>query len=648
MKKIIAIRSGCVAALMQAGRAIRAIRGVTLVLVTALVATLAPVLAQAETPRTLDMKLLVISADGKEAVLPAIQSILKQIGVPFDTMIASSPSTLTATTLSNGLGAGRYQGIILTTGSLGYLAASGNYESALTQTQWQLLWQYEAAFKVRQVTLYTYPAYTPDPSNYGLNLVGATDTTSQPIQATLTAHGRSVFPYLNAANPITIQSAYTYLATGASSANPVPLLSTREGYALASIFTYPDGRQNLAMTMDGNPELTHTLMLGYGAINWVSKGVFLGSRKVYLTAQPDDLFLADDLWDPVAKSDQTGLEYRITGDDFSKFVAWQSALQQAHPNNAQIRIEIPFNGDGSLKGAYDNDTLTPAVKRLEKKFNWISHTFTHALLTNISYADAAIELRENDRQAKRLGLHNYFKDSMIQPEISGLQNPEFLRAAKDFGIRYILSDTSQPGGGNPSPNAGFPSSSQPGILVIPRHPTNLYYNVSTPAEWLSEYNYFYGPGGLFPVWDHALTYAELLDKESTLWLRYLLKFDLDPVMAHQTNMRAYDAAGHSTLGDLINATVAKYNALYALPINSPAQHEVGTIMAARMAYDASGASGQIVFGAPNKLVLKTVNPVNLNVTGVSLGSHTETYGGQTLSTVPLGAGATATFSGLVW
>ena len=55
-----------------------------------------------------------------------------------------------------------------------------------------------------------------------------------------------------------------------------------------------------------------------------------------------------------------------------------------------------------------------------------------------------------------------------------------------------------------SPNTGFYSSldtfvpTNPRIFIIPRYPTNLVYNVSTPAEWVSEYNYFYGSMALCP------------------------------------------------------------------------------------------------------------------------------------------------------
>ncbi|MGH8854666.1 MAG: hypothetical protein ACREWI_10350, partial [Telluria sp.] len=245
---------------------------------------LTPRLALAETPKSIEMRLLVISADGTEPVFAGIKSVLDQVGVPYDVIIAKN-SSFSAASLSDGLGAGRYQGIILTTGNLGYQTAAGTFESAFSLAQWQALWDYQASFKVRQVTLYTYPGGAPD--NYGLNLYAGVDTSTTPVQAQLTDAGKAVFGYLNPANPVTIKNAWTYLAMPNSTTNPVPLLKTSEGYAIASIYNYSNGRSNLAITADGNQNTIHSLAIGYGVINWVSKGMFLGSRKVYLNAQPD-------------------------------------------------------------------------------------------------------------------------------------------------------------------------------------------------------------------------------------------------------------------------------------------------------------------------------------------------------------------------
>lgn len=607
------------------------------------VALLVPMTARAETAKSINMKLLMISADGTEPVLEGIKSVLDQIGVPYDVLIAKTMQ-FNAQSLSDGAGAGRYQGIMLTTGNLGYETATGDFVSAFTAEQWQALWDYEATFKVRQATLYTYPAGAPD--NYGLNLYSGLDTTTSPQQATVTAAGKTIFNYLNAANPITISNAWTYLATPVSSTNPIPLLQTSEGFAIASIYNYPNGRSNLAVTADGNPNLTHSLALGYGIVNWVSKGLFLGARKVYLNAQPDDILIDDDMWNPVLNNPD-GSPFRMTGLDLQRLVAWQKAIRQAHPTGAALTLEMPFNGVGAT-GIYPNDTLTSSVKALQNNFRWISHTYTHANLDTITYSDASAELRKNNNIANNtLRLTNYSKNGMIQPDISGLNNPQFLQAAVDFGVRYILSDTSQTGWDNPSPNTGFYSTYQPGILILPRRPTNLYYNVSTPNEWVSEYNYFYAPGGLFPYWDHALNYSEILDKESEIMLRYLLKYDVDLLMFHQPNLRAYDGT-NSLLGDLINATMTKYEKLFKLPIISAGQMSVGDQMTARMAFNNSGVKATLLLGTTNRIVLQTVNAVTVPITGISTGKTVEQYGGQSVSYIKLSASQATTIAGPTW
>jgi hypothetical protein len=602
----------------------------------------APTLLGGESPRSIQMKFLVVSADGTEPVFGAIKSVLNQVGAPYDVIIAKNGG-FNALTLSDGNGAGRYQGIILTTGNLGYLAPSGNYESAFSAAQWQALWNYESAFRVRQATLYTFPGGFPD--SYGLNLYAGADTTATPLNASLTPAGVGVFNYLNAANPLKIANAWTYLAKPISSTNPVPLLSTPEGYAIASVYNYGDGRMNLAITADGNENARHTLALGYGIVNWLAKGTFLGERRAYMTVQPDDLLLANDMWDPV-RNNANGAAFRISGSDFERLALWQRLFRLRHPLAAGMTMEIPFNGVGA-SGMYANDTLTPKVRLLESEFNWISHTYTHATLDNITYAAARDELNNNNKAAKRLGLSRYSSAAMVQPNISGLNNPEFLRASADRKIRYILSDTSQPGWNNPVPNSGYYSSYQPNILIIPRRPTNLYFNVSTPAEWVSEYNAFYAPGGLFPAWDRALTYAEILDKESEMMLNYLAKFDLDPLMFHQPNLRAYDGV-NSLLGDLLDATLTKYEAIYKLPIVNSTQEQIGALMAERMAYNASGVKGTLVLGAQNKIVLTSPNEVIVPITGVSSGAATVSYGGQPISKIKINAGSTVTLAAPVW
>jgi hypothetical protein len=63
------------------------------------------------------------------------------------------------------------------------------------------------------------------------------------------------------------------------------------GRTLAAVHAYADGRANLALTFDSNPYLLHTMLLSYGVVNWVTNGLFIGERHVYVSPQIDDLFL---------------------------------------------------------------------------------------------------------------------------------------------------------------------------------------------------------------------------------------------------------------------------------------------------------------------------------------------------------------------
>ena len=56
----------------------------------------------------------------------------------------------------------------------------------------------------------------------------------------------------------------------------------------------------------------------------------------------------------------------------------------------------------------------------------------------------ALALEQNHAIATNLGLSRYNLDSLVQPDVSGLYSGVFQQAAYDFGIRYLISDASQP------------------------------------------------------------------------------------------------------------------------------------------------------------------------------------------------------------
>ena len=102
------------------------------------------------------MTVLVLSADGTETTLPAIQQALDYHSVPYQTWIASQqPGQLVPTALADGR-AGRFQGVILATGALSYTPDGGQtFLSALTPSEWVALRTYEAPAQLQPAVAIT-------------------------------------------------------------------------------------------------------------------------------------------------------------------------------------------------------------------------------------------------------------------------------------------------------------------------------------------------------------------------------------------------------------------------------------------------------------------------------------------------------------
>jgi hypothetical protein len=608
---------------------------------------------------TLDLKVLVIAADGTEPTLPAIQQALDYLGTPYTTWIATQhPNALTASVLFSTTHS-FYQGVMLTTGSLNYSTDGGvTFKSALSAAEWQTLWDYEAAFGIRQATWYTFPT-----ADYGFGAATPVDTTASPIAATLTPAGQTVFPYINATNPVTISNAYAYVAPTAGAGNTV-LLTDASNHALALVHAYPDGRENLALTFDGNQYLVHTVALSNGVIDWVTRGLHLGELHTYIGAQVDDLFLADQVWTPDTPCgtdpELTSEIFRTEDVDIQAVVDWQLQVQ-AQPTTQQLKLDMAFNGSGALgEDVPVTDTLVPAIRDLKDNFKWISHTWDHLLLNSISYISATEEIVKNNAAAQVLGFNSYSTLNMVTPEISGLYNPEYLRAAHDQGIRFLVSDTSKPITNTTSPvrpNTGSYNFYQPSIFMIPRRPNNLFYNVSTPEQWVAEYNCIYAtatitnPNPPFPL----QTYDQILGRESDILLSYLLRGESYPWMFHQPNLRAYDGT-NTLISDLLNLTLAKYNRIYNLPIQSPTMDDLGRHVADHTNYynqtnatskqtnAAAAHAGFIASVVPGRsITIQSTKAITVPVTGLHK-SDAEHYGGHDIAHVSLAAGVSVTLS----
>lgn len=557
---------------------------------------------------TVDLRVLVITTDGSDPAAAAAETALSRLGTPFDVHSAAQGPRLTADQLASG-NHGRYNAILLDRGAL--LTSGG--ASAFTDEEWNTLATYEAQFGVRRAALYTLPD-----AGYGFG--DTVSTASGTVTAHCTSAGSQLFTGANCANPIVIAGAVVYTATSAD-ASTVPLLIDGTGHALAVTRRYPDGREALALTFSQADGAAHTMQLLYGVIRWASRGLFLGERHTYAGVQIDDLFLASRMYDGSPA-------VRIADTDLQTFFDWQKERQQ-NPVTAGFRAAFCVN----TAKAVDGDALTAKAQALGSGFAWINHTWDHQDMTNMDYATASSEFTRNDARIGQLGLTPYNVIAAVTPDISGLANAGVLSAAFAAGIRYLASDTSQAGYGNPKFNEGIPSTLQPGLLLLPRRPTDLYYSVSTPAQWVNEYNTRNSA---------AVDYPTLVDKVSTTLVGYLLRGENDPWMFHQADTLDY-GGGHSLLSDLLDATFEKYGALMTLPIVSPTMDQLGARVDARDKLDTAGPSASL---APDGSVTVHVanNAATVPVTGLC-SPGAESYAGDWISYVDVTPGADVRVSG---
>ena len=254
------------------------------------------------------------------------------------------------------------------------------------------------------------------------------------------------------------------------------------------------------------------------------------------------------------------------------------------------------------------------------------------MLDTLSYADVLTEFMHNDQYLRGLGSMPYATINAVTPNISGLGSADAMRAIHDSGIQQIVSDTSVQGENNPSPNAGIWNALQPSVLEIPRKPTNLYFNVSQPAEWIPEYEVLESIA--------SIDYPTIQGAQSDELFRLMLNGSNDPWMFHQANTRNYDGAGHSLLSDLLDDTFAKYAAVMSFPVVSPTMDDLATRVRNRMALDASGVVATIGGGG---LTVTVAHAATVPVTGLCT-PGAESYAGQTISYLVLADGQTATYA----
>ncbi|MFJ8473481.1 hypothetical protein [Kitasatospora sp. NPDC094011] len=666
-------------------KAFRFLPVVALAVATAVIG-LATVVPASATSSRVDLNVLVVT-DGN----PWVEGIRQQLsaeGVPTTVidLTSSSRATITAgflaDTLADGTPHGHFEGVVL----------PNDAPTQLSATELSTLAGYEQTYQVRQVDSYVWPG-----ANTGLTAPtwsGSFDATT----ATATASARGdAFHYLN--GPVAFEGtaggsgSYGYLPTPlpdnpATGSHFEPFLTetipgTSTTGTLAGVYT-SGGRQQLVLTFAYNYYQQQFRLLAHGIVDWVTKGVHLGYWRNYFSAHIDDLFNANSRWSQSGhctpgEGDCVGTvpatqAIRMTPADVTATVAWE---QQ---NN--YTLDFLFNGGPSLDYAQANggtDPLTTALLANKSSFMWLNHTYQHPFLGcvqnftvipwkcqtdstgAIQYVDQATvssQIQQNIQFGQANGLP-FRPGELVAGEHSGTvmlpqqpsDSPNFLAALSQNTIQWLGVDASRETGQRQIASA----------LGVPRHPVNVFYNVSTQSDEVSEYNWLYtskangGSGNceanpatttcISPLDLNAGWASYVLPMQEKITLGYVLSNDPRPFFMHQSNLTD-DRLALQTLTGILSTYRGWYTA--DTPMVNQTLTDAGTTLKQQTAWqqteNSGGVSGYVQGGVvtvqgPSGTTVPVTVPTGTTVTGGA--SFGTTYGGEqsaytTLGTAPTG------------
>jgi hypothetical protein len=597
--------------------------------------------AVADTAETVDSKVLVIARDSVSAY--SIWSGLNDLGIPYQVLVVPS-SGVTLPQLNSSSTTGNF-GLIVVLSEVSYSYPNLGYQSALTNDQWQQLYNYQLSFRVRMVRLDSYPSSSFGTQALGSccndkveQLVSVSDTSGFPNAGLKIGAGVSTLGlYHYPTQIINSTIAKEFLQLGPSSDGQYTNKST------AGVINNINGREQMVFYVPFSTDWSSTsVYLQHTWINWGTRGLYAGYRRAAFSTQIDDMFLESDIYKPA------GTTYRIGTADLAQHITFMNTINSKLNPGSKWWIEIGHNGNGNIEQSdnkdstgqickpgpieYGNQIDTPlewvkpigtgtnlwpaspsiypnytatclnndalkiwwATPSNLNAFSHVSHTFTHEDQNNATYADVYKEITWNQAWLAASGIASATKFSpkgLIPPAITGLHNGDALRAWSENGITHAVGDNTRPALLNPN-NEHWPLISTvaangfDGIQITPRWATNIYYNCDLPdctvAEWIATSA---GSGDI----------NTLLGVEKQANVRHLLSLHHDPFMFHQANLRFTGAASYTING--VTSTLSLFEAwvetvtqefvrLVDWPLLTYKHDDIATLFANRMARDA--------------------------------------------------------------
>jgi hypothetical protein len=262
------------------------------------------------------------------------------------------------------------------------------------------------------------------------------------------------------------------------------------------------------------------------------------------------------------------------------------------------------------------------------------------------------------------------------------QNQSLDAAFKAIGIQTFGSDSSKP---YPNPaNATFANGSAPasqypngatftepisGAQAEARYPTNIYYNVSTEAQEVDEYNHLYLPSSLGGACTDSptttcltapATFADIINSVTQGMMQHILGNDPRPNYFHQTNMMGTPPPGDPTAGtppatspsvgdglyySTMNQLLKQYSSYYNVPVQQLTSTQIAQLLAQQAAWATNAQVSGYVQG--NQVTITNGGAAaEIPLTGVT--TVGTTYGGTQSGWTSQAAGSTTYTAQSTW
>ncbi|KAM0347229.1 hypothetical protein HYE67_000044 [Fusarium culmorum] len=564
---------------------------------TSTTTSIVPAISDLSTAITVDSTILILGKDGYACDSAA--SGLQGYGIPYEKVLVPQEGFVMPT-LNSTLNKGNY-GAIIVVDAASYQYATG-WASAITQQMWDQIFEYQLLFNARLVRVA--PAgdgCCSDQDGVDAQFVSLTDTSQFPsanLKADAGLSTKGIYHY-----PATI--------TDPTIAKQIARFGPGGGYTSDTVAgvinSFTDGREQLVWFLGWAHDWSQTTaFLQHAHIHWMTRGVFLGKRKVHLNAQVDDVQLSTGLYYSVSGEE----EFKIRTSDLEAHVDWQYSINARLPQGSNFWLEFAHNGNGDIIKAvsrsnsgsvcnpnvavdytsppdtplefakplgtgtnkwsdqfvYGNYPWSQPCAKLDDFASWflnkdnlnhfahLSHTFTHLELNNATYKDASREIDFNRAWMKQMGIDQavrYSPNGLVPPAITGLHNGDVIQAWLDNKITFVVGDNTRPVLINQQ-NTFWPlistveNNGYNGLVIIPRYATTIYYNCDTAECTTKEWIDTSGGKGDF---NDLITQARIDNS------RHLLGLHADPYMFHQANMR---------VADMPERTVGNYTAKMSL------------------------------------------------------------------------------------